>query len=1033
MKKRKKILGMIFSFGKTSLMVLLLLLCVSNIYAQDKDKAENNKVRVIGTITDEKEQALPGTTVSVKGTAYGTVANTDGQYSIEIPAKSTLTFNMIGFAEVNEPIEGRKEINIIMQDEAEILDDIVVVGYGTQKKVSLVGSISTIDVKEIARMPTTSVTNAISGRIPGIITRQTSGEPGFDAAQIYVRGISSWVNKAPLVLVDGVERDINAVNPSDIESFSVLKDASATAVYGVKGANGVILINTKRGKAGKPQITFRSETAVLNSLAERNYIDGYEYALLMNEGKTNSNITDGLWTNEELEKFRTKSDPYLYPNVDWVSEVLKPASLQNINNLSISGGTNVVRYYVNIGYSYQSGIYKQDKENKFNTNAAVNRYNYRSNLDINLTKDLSIDLGVGGVIDDRNYPGAGAAGIFDGLRDTGPIAFPKLNPDGSIAGTVIYIGSNPWGQATQTGYSDEHLSTIQSTFGAKWDLSTLITKGMSIKGRFSFDFYHANKALRYKTFGIKEYLGKDEFGEDLYIINREDQAMGYGIAQNSNRAVYMDLGLNYDRIFGDHYVSALVLWNRRNYDNLSAGSSIANLPSRYQGAATRFTYNYDQRYFIEFNAGYNGSENFPKGKRMGFFPAVSLGWLVSDEPFWGDNLFLSNFKIRASHGEVGNDRIGGNRFLYLTAMNKNDGVQGAPWGTDHIWQNGVTEAQMGYDNVTWETATKTNLGIDLGFWNNRILLQADVFNEDRNGILIQRQSVPTATGFQGASILYGNLGAANNKGIDGLLEIKHRMQSGLFYSFRVNLTYAHNKITKNDRPTPLYANLSEIGHPIGQGFGLVALGFFESQEEIDNWYDQSQLGGSPRPGDIKYEDVNGNGVIDLNDTKAIGYPRDPELMFGFGGTLEYKGFDFSAFFSGAGRTSIFYEGRSFYPFENGMGFFNVYKEYYDNRWIMGEDNSNAKYPAVINGYNPQTMRRSTVWMQDGSYMRLKNLEIGYTLPKRWVHFSTLSGVRLFVNGTNLYTWDKVNHTVDPESDNWYPIQRAFNFGLTVNF
>jgi TonB-linked SusC/RagA family outer membrane protein len=1017
-----------------TLPILLLFLCMGNISAQNTTKATpDDKIRVSGTITDEKGEPLTGTTVSVKGTAYGTVANLEGKYSIEVPANSTLTFNMIGYVEVNESLEGRTEINVMMKDEEEVLGEVVVVGYGTQKKLSLVGSVASIEPKEIARMATTSVTNAISGRIPGIITRQTSGEPGFDAAQIYVRGMSSWVANSPLILVDGVERDINAVNPMDIESFSVLKDASATAVYGVKGANGVILINTKRGKSGKPLITLRSETAVLNSLSQRNYIDGYEYALLMNEGKTNSGATAGLWTNEELEKFRTHSDPYLYPNVDWVSEVLNPTSTQNINNLSVSGGNDIVRYYVNVGYSYQSGIYRQDPANDFNTNAAVNRYNYRSNVDINLTKDLTVDLGVSGVIDDRNYPGAGAAGILNGLRDTGPIAFPKLNPDGSVAGITMYIGSNPWGQATQTGYSDEHLSTIQSTFGAKWDLSSLITKGLSVKARFSFDFYHANKALRYKTFGIKEYLGTDEQGEDMYNIIREDQALGYSIEQNSHRSVYLDMGLNYDRTFGDHYVSGLLLFNRRSYDNLSAGSTIANLPARNQGIASRVTYNFLQRYFLEFNAGYNGSENFPKGKRMGFFPAVSTGWLVSNEGFWNYNSFVSNLKLRASHGKVGNDQIGSARFLYLTSMNKNNGDQYVVWGTDHIRENSVTEAQMGYDNVTWETATKTNLGFDLGLWKNRITLQADFFNENREGILIQRQSVPTSIGFQPASILYGNLGMANNKGVDGLIEIKHRTASDLFYSFRVNMTYAHNEITRNDRPTPLYSNLSELGYPIGQGFGMVALGFFETQEEADNWLDQSALGGKPGPGDIKYKDVNENGIIDLSDTAPIGYPRTPEWMFGFGGTLEYKGVDFSAFFSGATNTSIFFEGRAFYPFDSGMGYFNIYQEYYDHRWIPGADNSKAQYPRVIDGPNVQTNRRSTVWLKDASYLRLKNVEIGYTLPKNRVKAAGLSDVRAFVNGTNLYTWDRINSTIDPESDNWYPIQRAFNFGLSINF
>lgn len=609
----------------------------------------SQRIKVTGIVKDEAGITLPGVNVVVKGTIIGTITDANGQFTLEAPSDGVLLFTYVGFGNLELPVNGKENLEIIMKEGDTQLEEVVVVGYGTQKKVSVVGSISNIAPKAIKQTATTSLPNALSGRMPGIITRQTSGEPGFDAASIYIRGIATWGEKAPLVLVDGIERSISSVNPDEVESLSVLKDASATAVYGVKGANGVILINTKRGKQGKPQVSFRTESAILSSLAERNYIDGYEYASLMNEGLANVGKAP-RWSNEELEKFRTGSDPYLYPNVDWIDKVLNKNSYQTINNLSVTGGNEIVRYYVNLGYSMQTGIYKTDKSNPHNTNAKVSRYNYRSNVDINLTRDLVVELGVGGIIDDRNYPGAGAAGIFNGLRDTGPIAFPVTNPDGSISGLPTYIGSNPWGQSTQTGYSDEHLTTIQSTAGLTWDLSRLVTKGLSVKGHFSFDFYHANKALRYKEFGIKQYIGKNEqTGEDQYITHRDDKAMGYSIEQNSNRAIYMDFSVNYQRTFDKHSVAGMLLLNRRQYDNLSAGTSIMNLPYRSQGLAMRATYDYAQRYFIEFNAGYNGSENFPKGKRMGFFPAISLGWLVSGESFWKDNL-VSNLKLRFSHG-----------------------------------------------------------------------------------------------------------------------------------------------------------------------------------------------------------------------------------------------------------------------------------------------------------------------------------------------------------------------------------------------
>lgn len=990
----------------------------------------SQRIKVTGIVKDEAGITLPGVNVVVKGTIIGTITDANGQFTLEAPSDGVLLFTYAGFGNLELPVNGKENLEIIMKEGDTQLEEVVVVGYGTQKKVSVVGSISNIAPKAIKQTATTSLPNALSGRMPGIITRQTSGEPGFDAASIYIRGIATWGEKAPLVLVDGIERSISSVNPDEVESLSVLKDASATAVYGVKGANGVILINTKRGKQGKPQVSFRTESAILSSLAERNYIDGYEYASLMNEGLANVGKAP-RWSNEELEKFRTGSDPYLYPNVDWIDKVLNKNSYQTINNLSVTGGNEIVRYYVNLGYSMQTGIYKTDKSNPHNTNAKVSRYNYRSNVDINLTRDLVVELGVGGIIDDRNYPGAGAAGIFNGLRDTGPIAFPVTNPDGSISGLPTYIGSNPWGQSTQTGYSDEHLTTIQSTAGLTWDLSRLVTKGLSVKGHFSFDFYHANKALRYKEFGIKQYIGKNEqTGEDQYITHRDDKAMGYSIEQNSNRAIYMDFSVNYQRTFDKHSVAGMLLLNRRQYDNLSAGTSIMNLPYRSQGLAMRATYDYAQRYFIEFNAGYNGSENFPKGKRMGFFPAISLGWLVSGESFWKDNL-VSNLKLRFSHGEVGNDQIGGDRFLYLTKMDQN-WEQVYYFGQDQIRWPGIIESKIGYNNVTWETAVKTNLGLDLGLWKDRFSLQMDFFYEKRKGILMQRQSVPTGAGFLAASVLWGNLGKAENKGFDALLEFKDRTSSGLFYSLRGNVTFARSKVLENDKADPLYSNLSEIGHPIGQPFGLVAAGFFESEEDIDNWYDQSLLGGRPIPGDVKYKDINGDNIIDSNDQCAIGYTREPELVFGFGGTIEYKGFDLSAYFTGAARTSTFFEDRTFWPFASGMGFFNVFKEIYDNRWTP-ETAGAAKYPVVTDGFNVQSMRRSTVWQKDASYLRLKNLEVGYTLPKKVVSKLKINNLRVFVNGTNLYTWDKINHTIDPESDNWYPIQRAVNFGLAVDF
>ncbi len=1002
--------------------------------------AENaqQSFRVRGTVADDSGEPLIGVSVKVKGVAsIGTVTNLDGQYTLDLPDKSArLTFSYIGYETIEEAVAGRSIVNITLTAEVGELEEVTVVGYGTQKKVSVSGSIAAIPPTELQKVATTSLPNAISGKLPGVMTRQTSGEPGFDAATVYIRGMATFNNKAPLILVDGVERDMSNISMEEVESFSVLKDASATAVYGVRGANGVIIITTKKGKLGKPQISLRLEGARLNNLSTRNYINGYEYALLMNEGYRHVGQPN-FYSEEELEKFRTGSDPYLYPNVDWISETLKEHSYQSINNLSISGGSDLIRYYTNIGYSVQDGIFVEDPSINYDTNANMQRINYRSNVDISLSKTFSIEVGIGGIIDDRRYPGGGSSAIMNALQNTSPILFPVKNPDGSPGGSPVYAGSNPWANATQSGYSDDRICTIQSTFGAKWDLSS-ITPGLSIGGKYAYDFYTYDKMLRYKQFAVREYLGKDPgTGEDMYNEVRPELPLGTpdNSQTRSNRASYLEGVINYDRTFGVHGVTAMLLYNQRNYVNLKPNDEISSLPQRNQGLAGRVTYNYNNTYFAEFNAGYNGSENFPKGQRMGFFPSVSLGYLISNESFWKIP-FVDFFKIRGSYGQAGNDLVNGQRFLYLTTINTEGAGQDYYWGG--AWYRGYVENKMGNPNITWEVATKANLGVDLHVWNNKISLQVDVFHEDRDNILLPREgSIPWFAGFQSVSVPYGNLGKVTNQGMDGLLEFHDKTSSGLSYSFRTNFSYAHNEVIENDEPTPLYANESGIGHRLSQPFGLIAEGFFTSEEDIDSWYDQTQLGGRPRIGDIKYRDVNGNGVIDPHDVTAIGYARDPEIMFGFGGTLAYKGFDFSIYFTGAANTSTFFEGRSFYPFEMGSGAFNMYKEYYDNRWIPDEsleyNLANAKYPAATDGANANNFRRSTVWQKDASYLRLKNMELGYTLPGKLVNRVSMSNVRVFANGTNLYTWDRINSVIDAESDNWYPIQMALNFGIQINF
>jgi len=992
----------------------------------------NNDLKLIqGNVSDKNGVPLIGVNVRIEDGKTGVITDVNGQYKINVPKSfQKLLFSYIGFISQEADINNNSSIlNITMLESADALDEVVVVGYGVQKKVSVLGSISNVSVKEIKKSSTPSISNTLGGQIPGLITRQSSGEPGYDAATVYIRGMGTWVNRNPLVLIDGIERDMNTINTEEIESISVLKDASATAVYGVQGANGVILITTKKGQIGKPKVTLRTEYAILTPQRLPNYINGSEYASLVNEGRINVN-KNPKFISEEIEKFKNNSDPYLYPNVDWVNEIIRQNSMQSISNLNISGGNDNVQYFVNVGFTTQDGIWKVDNLNKYNTNANLKRYNFRSRTDVKVSQYITAKLGIGGIIQMQNFPGKSANDIFSAIRITSPIAFPKENPDGSMSGLLANLGSNPWGLITQSGYETQNSNSLQSTFELNWDLSK-ITSGLSINGRFSYDHFFKAYTNRKKDFEVKQYLGKDANGVDIFQTHREATPLGYSLGGQSNRAIYQEFSINYNRNFGKHSINSLLLYNARDFVDITASTSINNLPYRRQGIAGRGSYNFDQRYLMEFNFGYNGSEQFPVKKRYGFFPSLSLGWIPTNESFW-NMLFVNSLKIRASCGQVGNDISGNRRYMYLTSMQTQD-VESYRYGDSQVLIPGIQEGQIGASNVTWETSTKFNVGLEGSFLKDLITFQLDYFIEDREGILIQRQTVPNVAGFFPWVLPYGNLGIVNNKGLDGSFEIKKSLKSGLFFSVRGNLSFAKNYIVENDEPTPKFAYQSLKGKSIDQPFGLIALGFFKDDKDIEDSPKQTFMT-TVRPGDIKYMDQNGDRIIDSYDKVPIGFTRMPEIMYGFGGTVSYKNFDISMFFTGAARTSIFIDGATMYPFEYGEASWNVLREYYDNRWTSVTKET-AKYPAVVDGPNPNNYQTSTLYMRDGSYLKLRNIEIGYNLPKNIYNTLHINGLRVFVNGMNIYSWDKIK-IFDPESNNGtgsYPVSRTTNCGIQVNF
>lgn len=1012
-----------------------ILLCTALLVSQmfvGELQAQGRSEGMAGFVVDVEGQPLVGVTVMLKDALEGRVTGPDGYYSIKAKKGDVVVFSFVGYQDVEVDYAEGKIHNVVLRQSSVAIEDVVIVGYGTQKKESVTASISSVAPKKLERTASVSLSNAIGGMIPGVITRQPTGEPGNDQAVVYIRGAGTWENKAPLVLVDGIERDMNIVNTSEIESYTVLKDASSTAVYGVKGANGVILITTKRGKLGKPRVSFRTEMANLHGLRFPQYINGYEFASLMNEAVAHVNGPNSSmpWTPEELLKFQNGSDPYLYPSVNWTDEILKKDAFQTINNLSISGGDEIATYYVNVGYVSQEGLFKEDPQYEYRTNSQSTRYNYRSNVDVNVSRDLKLGLGVSGIIEDKTFPGTSSFEIFEMMRKTSPIQMPVRNPDGTPGSGTSLVYTNPWALSTQSGYSSHSITTIQSTFDADWDLSNHITEGLSLRANFAFDYRHQNIATRYILYEKWRYKGKNENGEDEYNLIQQGAPMTLSMYDHTTRTLYYDVSLNYNRAFGDHLVTGMVLLNRRNQTISYPGiKSIDNLPYLRQGLAARFTYEYAGKYMAEINVGYNGSENFPKGQQYGLFPAISGGWVISEENFWMDIMPNVYAKIRGSYGIVGNDEIGGDRFLFLSMMNT--AGHGAWFGESQNFITGFSEYKTGA-NVTWEKAAKLNGGFELRFFKDRLGLTADFFIENRSDILLKRSQIPITSGIVTAT--YANLGVVDNRGMDINLEFKNTTASGLYYQLYVNYTYAFNKIIENDKATPLMWYQDERGRRIGQPYGLVAMNFFESQEEIDIAPTQ-KFSSVVRVGDIRYVDINKDGVVDVYDRVPIGYARDPEMMFGFGGQLSYKGFDVSVHFTGATHCSTFFNGPDMWPFSLEYPQYNVSREYYDNRFVEGADNSNAKYPAVINGKNTNNYEMSTLYMRDASYIKLKNAEIGYTLPDKINRYFNVSNIRVFVNGTNLLCWDYLK-IVDPEADYGtgnYPMQRVVNVGVNVDF
>lgn len=1018
--------------------IIILLLAGMNAWAQTK--------QVSGVVTDGTGETVIGASVLEKGTTNGTITDLDGKFILTVNENAVLQISYVGYTTLEVPVKGKTSFNITLKEDSEMLEEVVVVGYGAQKKESVVGAISQVSNKELLQSPAANVSQAISGKIAGVITSQTSGAPGSDDTQIYIRGRATFAGDAqPLVLVDGVEREFSQIAPDDIETISVLKDASATAVYGVRGANGVMLITTKRGKEQKPEVSLTANWQIQSPTRTDTYLDSYQSVMLLEEALAN----DGLpsqYSASNIEMFRrsvagelTGVDAMLYPNVDWYDEVLNSTAPAQRYNVSVRGGTKRMRYYASAELYDQQGLVKDLSNDAYGNSSSPSfrRYAFRANMDFFLIKDLTVSVNFGTRFEERGGPNSNESSsyseIFYEMNHTPGWLFPvSAQVQNGEKTETIYGGTSQYqnnivGRLAEAGFYRATNTINETNFIADYKMDWL-TPGLSVKGMLSFDYDSYNRKLYSKSFATyqltdtsnpSELKSWNRFNSDGELAGSQSHAADYKL--------YMEAQVNYARTFGKHDVTGMVLYNQNDH---RVNDELAR---RYQGLVGRATYAYDDRYLAEVNFGYNGSENFMKGRRFGFFPAFSVGWRVSNESFMEKySNWLNNLKIRASYGQVGNDIYSVNgvvqRFLYEEAWNQiaNDYT----FGTSG--QTGIYEAQYPNYRVTWERAHKYNLGIEFGLFNGLLNGNVDVFYEKRNDILTTYQTRPE---WVGVNMAAGNLGKTTNKGYE--IELKHHNTIGKDFDYTVGFTFSHakNEITSKDEPALMTEYRKEEGHPIGQYYGLVCDGFV-TQADIDGGQLPTSTFGDVKVGDLKYRDMNNDGFIDERDETFIGYSDVPENMFALTLGANYKGWGFSIMFQGVNKVSRYYDAEAMYAFVNG----GKVKEHHLQRWDPAQSEeynlANAKYPLLhYDSYGDHNQRQNSFFLKNGAFVRLKNIELSYTLPKEWIKVVGMSNCRLYVNANNLVTWDHLDGLTDPESNgsNRYPIMKTVNFGVNINF
>ena len=1043
---------------------------------------QSNKITVSGTVLDKTtNDPLIGVSVVVKGVANaGTITDMDGKFTLKLPyAEAPLVFSYLGY-QPQEIVPGaKKELTVLLQEDTKALQEVVVVGYTKQRKETMIGSVATITTKDLTQSPTANINNALAGRLPGLIVNQyAGGEPGVDQSELFIRGKATYGNQSAIVIVDGIERDMSYLAPDEIETFTILKDASATAAYGIRGANGVIVITTKRGKAAeKATVNLKASIGINQPIGFPEYLGSADYATLYNEARLNDAKMTGadisslnLFSQQAIDNFRrAKGDNSDGLGYDWdyYDFAFKPG-LQEDVSLSIRGGTDKVRYYVLANYFSQGGNYKYSNAGEYDSQTKFTRYNFRSNIDININRYLSTRLDLGARITDRNAPGT-TAGRLMTICATQPPYLPILveenahpqneeyiqqNPRGMLYGDNIYR-YNLLGELSRTGYLNEKNTYLNGSFAMNLDMEFL-TKGLKAEVMFSYDASEGrwiNRKLDTYKDGYREYPKYATFmpieGSDAYMAGGHytgayktgnkydiDQTIGNGFSHNaSDGRTYIQARLDYNRLFSNrHEVTAMLLANR--------GNRTVNNELAYhsQGITGRFAYYYNQKYLMEFNFGYNGSENFAPGKRYGFFPAGSIGWVVSEEEFMKKASWIDFLKVRASYGLVGSDNVS-SRFPYLAFYGGGSGYDfGNNFGTN---VGGTSEGNLANANLTWEKARKLNVGIDFTTLNQRLALTIDAFYEYRFDIITDMNS----DGIMGYPDIVGkdaalqNLGEVSNRGVDIELSWNDKIGKDFRYYIRPNLTFSRNRLEYKAEVARKNSWRKETGKRLYENFVYVFDHFVADQEEADRL---NKIGYQPWgqliPGDVVYKDLDRIGVIDDEDRTAMGNPRSPELMFGIPFGFQYKNFDFSVLLQGATKSSILLNGAAVFDFpqfeQDKIG--RVKKMHLD-RWTP-ETAATAKYPALHYGTHDNNKNgNSSLFLYDASYLRLKNVEIGYNVSPKLLRKFHVQQARIYVQGLNLLTFDKLGDVdIDPETKSgdgasWYPIQKVFNFGIDITF